>query len=1185
MDSSFCHLHFHTCYSLLDGATRIDDAVKRAAEYQMPALAITDHGVMHGAIDFYKACKKHKIKPILGCEVYTCDKMTERRRNEDGSQSNHLVLLATNAEGYQNLARLVSLGHLEGYYYKPRIDRETLARHAKGLIGTTACLKGEVTEKLWRGDFDGALRRAGEYEDILGKGNYYLELQNHGLEEQRLANAGLLDLRRKTGMPLICSNDVHYLKAEHAEAHEVMLCLQTGTVMSDPKRLKYGSDQFFMKSPREMWELFKDYPEALRTTLEIAERVDIRLKLGGDAGVKMPTYQPPDGSGQKAYLIAFALDRLEKLYPGRNLRHPVTEEDRNLRARFEHELAIIERTGFINYFLVVQDFVNWAKQRGIPVGPGRGSGAGSLIAYAIGITEVDPIRYNLIFERFLNPDRVSPPDFDIDFCQSRRGEVIEYVKKKYGLDHCAQIITFGSLGAKTVIRDLARVLEIPLSEADRLAKLIPEKPDITLEDAEKLNPDFKRAVESDPNAQRILRYARVLEGLPRNQGVHAAGVVIGPEPLLDMLPLCLDKEKNTVTQYEMKPMEETGLLKMDFLGLKTLTVIQETLDLVNQIRGAGSAPDFPALEMDDPATYALLNRGDTAGVFQVESKGMQELLRQFQLAKFEDLIMLIAIYRPGPMAKIPEFVGRRHGRVKIEYDHPLLEKVLGETYGLFVYQEQVQQAANLLAGFTLAQGDLLRRAMGKKDKQIMDEQRQKFVEGCATSQNIPAAQATAIFDTIEKFAEYGFNKSHSACYAVLSYRTAYLKAHFPAEFMAAMMTSEMGNPDKLPFFIAQAKAMGLKMLPPDVQHSHERFRPEGKGAIRFGLGGIKNVGFGAVEAIVAERQAKGPFAGFFDFVNRMDAQAINKKVLESLIKAGAFDSTGISRARLFKGIEFALNRRAAEERDRSRGQISLFGALEMDSGSSGSASDAGLPDGEDWPVREMLNYEKELAGFYISGHPLEEFALETRCLTSHALEDVLEDRHIGFVRMCGLIADARKLFTKKDKEPMAAFRLDGLTGSIDAVIFPGSYRVHGAHVVDDLPVVVVAEVSREEDKPKLMVQEIHPLRGYLEQIAPRLERVAVHLAEDSVNEQRLLDARTLLQSQPGQTPVQLILHFGESTRITIGVEPKYRVRLDGPFLQKLRAFSDYDDGLDIRLPLPPPPKRFVKRDGPPRRNG
>ena len=690
-------------------------------------------------------------------------------------------------------------------------------------------------------------------------------------------------------------------------------------------------------------------------------------------------------------------------------------------------------------------------------------------------------------------------------------------------------------------------------------------------------------IETDENAKRIMKYARVLEGLPRNQGVHAAGVVIGPQPLVDMLPLCRDKDKNTVTQYEMKPMEETGLLKMDFLGLKTLTVIQESLDLVAETHGKEKVPDFPSMEMDDKPTYDLLNRGDTAGVFQVESKGMQELLRQFQLAKFEDLIMLIAIYRPGPMAKIPEFVGRRHGKVKIEYDHPLLEKVLGETYGLFVYQEQVQQAANILAGFTLAQGDLLRRAMGKKDKKIMDEQRQKFVEGCAKTSQIPEPQATHIFDTIEKFAEYGFNKSHSACYAVLSYRTAYLKAHFPSEFMAAMMSSEMGNPDKLPFFIAQAKTAGLKMLPPDVQNSYPRFHPEGKGCIRFGLGGIKNVGFGAVESIVAERKKSGSFQGFMDFVSRMDAQAINKKVLESLIKAGAFDWTKISRARLFKGIESAISRKSSEEKDRARGQISLFGALDVGPAGGGAQGDETLPAAEDWPQREALNYEKELAGFYISGHPLEEFAMENRCFSSANIEDLAEDKHVTFVRVCGLIADMRKLFTKKDKEPMAAFRLDGLAGSIDAVIFPGNYKLHGSHVVNDLPVVVVAEVSREEDNPKLMVQEIHPLRGYLETVAAQLERVTVHLSEDSVNEQRLGDAKALLSGRPGQTPVNFAIHFGEHTRITVGTESKYRVKLDGEFLKKLRAFSDYDDGLDAKLGMPSPPKRFVKRDSAPRR--
>lgn len=1131
---SFVHLHFHTGYSLLDGACRVKQTMAQAQKEGMSAVAITDHGVMYGSIDFYKTANHYGVKPILGCEVYVSPagtRMHERKTAEDGSQSNHLVLLAENEEGYQNLTTLVSKAHLDGFYYKPRIDKELLRRNHKGLIGLSACLKGEIPEQCVRGDLEGALKTTEEFIDILGPDNFYIELQDHGIQEQRIANQGLLQIAQRMNLPLVATNDVHYINPGDAEAHDIMICLQTQSMINDPKRMRYPSDQFYMKSPQEMWTLFRDYPEALKNTLAIAERCNVELPLGKE--FHFPMYQVPEPYSQREYLVELAKEGLRKQYDILDIHHPRDEEEKKIVERFKHELEVIDKTGFINYFLVVWDFVRFARDRHIPVGPGRGSGAGSIVAYILGITGIDPLRYDLIFERFLNPDRVSPPDFDIDFCQQRRDEVIQYVREKYGRDNVAQIITFGTLGAKTVIRDIGRVLEIPFAECDRLAKLIPEEPGMTLDKALELNPEFKKATQTEENTQRIMRYAGVMEGLPRNTGTHAAGVVIGEKPLVEILPLSRDKDKEVITQFEMKPLEETGLLKMDFLGLKTLTVIQESIDHIKRTQNVEINLD--KLPMDDKATFALLNRGDTIGVFQVESQGMRDLLRRIGLSRFEEIIAMIALFRPGPMNMLDDYVNRKHGKVKIKYDHPLLEPVLKETYGVMLYQEQVQRAANVLAGFTLGEGDILRRAMGKKIPEEMTKMRKKFVKGCAAENKIAAKTAEKVFDNIERFAGYGFNKSHSAAYAILSYQTAYLKANYPIEFMAALLSSEMGNTDKLPLLIAEAQEMGIQVLPPDVNESEVRFRPV-ENHIRFGLAGIKNVGVGAVEAMNKERDAHGPFVGLIDFCNRLDTGVANKKVLESLVKCGAFDFTTFSRGRLFHGIEFAMRRAAETQKDRRQGQGSLFELLEPET--SSTATDE-LPPADPWPPSQMLMAEKELLGFYISGHPLKEFEESLFRYRLASIKSLSELDHGAATRVGGLVTHYQKKITKKTQEPMAIFRLEGLEGSVETVAFPETFRNHGVHLREDAPVMVCGEVSQSEnDRLKIIATEIYPLGEVHNHFT---KQVSIHLSAAHLEDATLDQIKNSIRLHPGDIPVSIYLQFPSGEKVFMETDRQFTV--------------------------------------------
>ena len=1156
----FCHLHFHTEYSLLDSSCKVADAVKTAKELGQEHLAITDHGVLYGVIDFYKQAQTAGIKPIIGCEVYIArNGMDEKTSQADNL---HLVLLAEDNEGYNNLMHLVSLGHLEGFYYKPRIDKKLLRQYSKGLIGLSACLKGEIAEACAEGAVDKAVALAKEYSEILGPNNFFLEIQDHGLSEQKTANRHILEVAKRTGLPLVATNDVHYIKKDHRDAHDVLICLQHGNLVSDPNRMSYSGSEFYMKSGAEMERLFPDHPEALANTVEIAHRCNVEL-VDKKKPLHFPTYTiPPEYKSQKDYLMAIGRAGLKKLYPIDDFDQPKTDIEKRVAERFNYEVGVIEKTGFINYFLVVQDFIAYAKSQNIPVGPGRGSGAGSMLAYALGITALDPLLYNLLFERFLNPDRVSPPDFDIDFCQARRGEVIEYVKDKYGRENVAQIITFGTLGAKTVIRDIGRVLALPLNECDKLAKMVPETPGATLAKALEENPDFKRATKQDPVAIEIMKYALILEGLPRHTGTHAAGVVIGEKPLIDLLPLSRDKDKQVITQFEMKPMEEIGLLKMDFLGLKTLTVIQEAVECIRANHGV--TLDINKLPLDDKKTYELLNRGDTIGVFQVESAGMRDTLRKIGLDRVEDLIAMIALYRPGPMQFIDEFISRKHGKVKIQYDHPLLESLLKETYGIIVYQEQIQQVANKLAGFTLGEGDQLRRAMGKKDKAVMSAQRDNFIAGCKKVNDIDRKLGEKLWALIEKFAEYGFNKSHSAAYGIISYQTAWLKANYPEEFMSALLSSEMGTPDKLAFLLAEAREMGLNVRAPNVNEGLARFRPA-KGTIHFGMAGVKNVGGGAVESLVKEREANGPYTGLMNFCSRMDSREVNRKTLESLIKCGAFDFCNMPRSRLFGGIEMAMGRAQSAQKDKLSGQCSLFDML-----SSGPAqdSDDDLPAVEPWPDSEMLSAEKELIGFYISGHPLAEHEWTLRTFALQKIGELADvqtaagtDEQKAYVRVGGLVDKYKKVFTKPktpedSPKPYARFRLEGLEAAVNAVVWPDDFSKFEKLLEDGAPLMATGKITRDfRDELEIQVSELFPLAE-----APLLfaEKLSLHLPEAALSQEKLDAVKKIAAEHPGPTPLNICILLDSGEKVFIKADRHSQVTASPKLVQKLEHLLGED---------------------------
>ena len=1060
----FVHLHVHTEYSLLDGAARIEKVVARAKELGMPALAITDHGVMYGVIDFYKTCQKAGIKPIIGCEVYVAPRKRANREPGRDDSNYHLVLLAENEEGYKNLIYLVSQAYIEGFYYKPRVDKDLLRQHARGLIALSACLAGEVSELIAHEQLETACQAARDYEDIFGKGNFYLEMQDHGLNDQRKVNAGMWQVHEATGIPLVATNDVHYVNREDAFVQDALLCIQTGKTLADVSRLSFSSQEFFLKSQTEMALLFGEHPELLENSLKIAERCQVEFHFGENF---LPVFEVPEGYTLNSYLVEQCQEAFPAYYP----QMTVVE-----RERLEYELKVIAQTGFSGYFLIVADFCQYAREHGVVVGPGRGSAAASMVAYLLGITSVEPLQHDLLFERFLNPERVSMPDIDIDFDPEGRERVIRYVTEKYGADKVCQIITFGTMGAKAAIRDVGRVLGLPLGKVDKVAKAIPNELGMTLEKAPTLSPDLARMIEEDNEVKRLYDLARALEGMPRHASTHAAGVVIAREPLTHYLPLQRVPDGLLMTQFPMKTVEEIGLLKMDFLGLRNLTILQETVRRVKDTCGIDL--DLRTLPLDDRETYALLASGNSTGLFQLESGGMRGILKDLKPSCFEDIIAVLALYRPGPMEQIPEFIRRKHGGTTT-YLHPKLEPILRSTYGIIVYQEQVMQIARDLGGYSLGRADLLRRAMGKKKKEIMEEERQHFIQGLegkegelviegALRRGLSEREAGEIFDLMAKFAEYGFNKGHATAYAVISYQTAYLKAHYPLEFMAAVLTSVMGSADKVSFYIQEARSSGIEILPPDVQASGIGFTLEQQ-AIRFGLGAIRNVGLNVVEKIL-EARAGEAFKSFYDFCLRVDNKVLNKRVLESLIRAGAFHSL-CDRSQALAVFEDALELAHRRQKERESGQISLFDfGTDVDEGFS-------LPQKPELPQREILAMEKEYLGLYLSGHPLSPVAERLAQVRTSDILECLEREDEHRVILAGLVTGLRQNVTKKG-EMMASFQLEDLGGSMEVLVFPRVFpQIYALH--NDAVVVVEGRYSVREDDKKIFAERVSLLENYL----------------------------------------------------------------------------------------------------------
>jgi DNA polymerase III subunit alpha len=1159
---SFVHLHLHTEYSLLDGAIRMKELMKRAAEFGMPAVAITDHGNLFGAIEFYQEATRAGIKPIIGCEAYVAPGSHKDRPPSRREAAYHFTLLAENERGHRNLVKLVTAAHLDGFHYVPRIDKELLAAHAAGLIGLSGCLAGEINAAIQVNNIEKAKQSAAEYRDILGRENFFMEMHDHGMEVQRQCNRVLPRIARDLGVGLVAANDVHFLRRSDHDAHDVMLCIGTGKMVQDENRMRYLPELYF-KSPAEMREIFHDFPEAITNTLEIGERCHVDLEFGRS---KYPEYPIAAGKTREGYLRELCYQGLRERYGER------ATNDSELLKRLEYELGVLEKTGFVSYLLIVWDFIHFAKERGIPVGPGRGSAAGSMVAYVLGITDIDPLQYGLIFERFLNPDRVSPPDIDVDFCEARRGEVLEYVREKYGERRVAQIITFGKLKAKSVVRDVGRVMGMSYRDADRIARMIPNELNITLDSAIEKNPELKRAVTSEPATRQLFDYAKTLEGLSRNAGVHAAGVVIADRDLSDYIPLCRDvKGNDIISQYPMGPLNDLGLLKMDFLGLKTLTVIEDTLALICKRQPNFSLKNIP---LNDAEAFAIYNRGETIGLFQMESGGMTSTARQFDVQKIDDIIALIALYRPGPMDLIGDYIKRKKGLTKIRYEHPLLEEICSDTYGVMIYQEQVMAAASRLAGYSLAQADLLRRAMGKKDKEKMAKERQNFIEGCARTNKMPEKKANAIFDLLEKFAGYGFNKSHSAAYGLISYQTAYLKAHYPVEFMAGLLSNEINNTEKISVFVGECKRMGIAILPPDINKSGLKFTPEtvvptyrddagrsggefkneisdpGYNAIRYGLAAIKHVGESAMATAIREREEQGNFTSVEDFCSRLDSRVANRKMLESLIKGGAFDFVGRERAELFACIDEALSSSAAAQRDRIAGQVSLFD----------ETTAPGAPRKKPitpWSEHEKLSYEKELLGFYVSGHPLDAYGdlFAARNYRSIASLAELDDR--APFKIAGAIVEVEKKFTRREGKPFALIWVEDVTDMLEVVVWNEVYL----RVSDALAAGCVVEIrgalDKRDDVLRATAQEIKALtpnkmNGASQTLtgASREEMVLLQFSPDATSDE-LRKVRDILTSSPGRRPVQLLFDRANGSPLLLVVGAEFYIDLTRDLEQKL----------------------------------
>ena len=1153
--SEFVHLHLHTEFSLLDGACRMGEVLDRVSELGMPAVAVTEHGNLFSAVAFHDQARKRGVKPILGCEVYVAPGSRTDRSGQPGETANHLVLLSETDEGFHNLIRLVSSGYTDGFYYKPRIDKDLLARHARGLIGLSSCLKGEVATGIRTDQVRKAREAAATYRDILGAGNFFLEMQDQGIDEQRVVNTGLLPIARDLGLPLVCTNDVHYLRQTDRHPHDVLLCIGTGKNVSDEKRLRYHGDQFFLKTADEMRQVFGDYPDALSNTLLIAERCNVMLPKGQ---AHLPDFQVPEGFTLESYFDKVVgegfeerLVRLRAVEAAGELRRPLAE----YHTRLAYEIGLIKQMKYPGYFLIVWDFIRYARERGIPVGPGRGSSAGSLVAYSLKITDVDPLHFDLYFERFLNPERVTLPDIDVDFCERRRGEVISYVSEKYGRDNVAQIITFGTMKARAVVRDVGRVMEMPISDVDRVAKLIPNQLEMTLDKALEENPALAELDKRDERVHQLLQVARRLEGITRHASVHAAGVVIAPKPLTEFVPLYRSQkdEGEITTQWAMKEIERIGLLKMDFLGLSTLTLLDDAVKHIQET--TGDVINLDRLTLDDPKTYQIFQAGQTHGVFQFESSGMRDTLRKAKPQCLEDLIALNALYRPGPLrgGVVDDYIARKHGRVEVKYELPQMEPVVKETYGVIAYQEQVMRLASELAGFTLGQADELRRAMGKKDAAKMQAQRSTFIAGCR-ERGISERKASKIFEYMEYFAGYGFPKSHSTTYALLAYHTAYLKANYPRHFMAALLTIESQNSDKVALYLAEARELGVPVLPPDINLSELAFvvQPDG---VRFGLGAVKGAGEGAIRSILETRKALGgTITSLFSLAEHVDLRLVNKKVLECLIKAGAFDTVAPEgrdgyrswRPRLLAGLDRILDHGSRHQKDLEQGQSQLFGVA--DSPSDRQHDVDSLAPVRAWSETEALAFEKEALGLYITGHPLQRYAEALRAAGAKRLADLTQpeaDCAIG-----GVATGVRHLKTKRG-DRMAVFNLEDEVAKVEAVVFPEAFGRHGSLIADEAMLLVRGKYERDEETSRLIVSEITPLDVVRDRA---IREVQIHLPGRGLGRDAMRELADVLERHAGDRRVSFVVEVnGGEEHLRVRAATARRIRPSDLFVRDVEA--------------------------------
>lgn len=1145
----FVHLHLHSQYSLLDGAIKIPDLIAKIKEYKMPAVAMTDHGVLFGAMEFYSSVQASGLKPIVGCEVYVAPGSRHDKGGRNGdSRSNHLILLCENLKGYKNLCKLVTLGFQEGFYYKPRVDRELLQKYNEGLVCLSACLKGEVADKIVRGDDAGAFEAASWHREIFDSGRYFLELQENGIEEQTKVNQKLIEFSRRLDVGLVATNDCHYLDQRDHRAHEILLCIQTGKKLEDINRMSFSSEQFYVKSPEIMAYDFRNHPVAIKNTLEIAERCGLLLEFGQ---VHMPRFNLGTGETLRERFERDTRAGFEQRV-GKLVQLGELSEGKlgDYKTRLSNEIKMIQDMGFSGYFLIVADFINYAKGHDIPVGPGRGSAAGSLAAYSLGITDIDPIKYNLLFERFLNPERKSMPDIDVDFCTEGRDKVIEYVSNKYGKDHVAQIITFGRMQAKAVVRDVARVLGFPYAEADQIAKLIPDALKMTLDKAIKDEARLKEMMENSSEVKDLILTAKSLEGITRHASTHAAGVVISDKPLVESLPLYKGQNDETLTQFDMTWVEKIGLVKFDFLGLKTLTVLDRAIKLIRESQDPGF--DINGIPFDDAQTFEMLSKGDTLAVFQLESSGMREVLTKFKPSVFEDLIAILALYRPGPLESgmVDDFINRKHGRTQIEYPLEQLESILKETYGVIVYQEQVMSIAKELADYSLGEADLLRRAMGKKKASEMAEQKTRFEKGAARNR-IDPEKAAYIFDLMEKFAGYGFNKSHSAAYAMITYQTAYLKSHYSSEFMAAQLTCDTGNPDKITAYISECHNMGLKILPPHVNASFQTFHVSDS-KIVFGLGAVKNVGENAVNSILEARKEGGAFCSIHDFARRVDLRKVNKKVMESLIKCGAFDGMGPNRRSMLDALDSTLDQASSFQREKNEGQFNLF-STECVVGASSNLTDLPIQNAPEWDDLLKLSYEKELIGFYVTGHPLMNFESLIKEFASSSTSRLGSVPASTLVRVAGMVKSIKEINTRKG-DRMAFVTFEDLEGVVEVTVFSDLYALTRDLFNCGEPLMLSGLREGEADSPKILAQEIHLLKD-----APRhfSRSVVVRMSTLGSDAGQIRSLKTILSRHRGKVPVKLAITIPNRSETiislgSVGCDPSEA------FLSELRNQLGYD---------------------------